>query len=298
MPDEPNIPTHRYYQKSKHVRLAKNMMTKSTILAAGIDLIDGGSTSFAAQVEALLAGTSGFAIDPTDASTMWLESTKVTQVSAAADPVGCIRTKWGNAQYDIIQATGASRPAWNGSNCLEGDGSDDQLQISSIPTIQNAPYAHMSFRFRCISNPAASRWIVGFSAAATTQPRAVPYFGSSGEFAAQIERTAADATNTKASAASVLSTGVDYLAAMAVDYAGTGVASARLNGADLTSGTWPSAITGTPANAENATSFFKLFAFTGIYFHGRITRGVFLPFQPSAGQLASIEGWIAEAGAL
>lgn len=254
--------------------------------------------NFAAEVQTLLAGTNGFAVDPTDPTTMWLESTKVTQVSAAADPVGCIRTKWGAAQYDLIQATGGSRPAWNGLNALEGDGFDDQLQVSGVPAMQNAPFSFTAFKFRCISNPAANRWILGFSAAATTQPRAVPYFGSSGEFAAQIERLSADATNTKASAASLLATGTSYLAAMSIDYASTGIASLELDGNPITSGTWPSAITGTPANAENATSFFKLFAFTGIFFHGRIGRVVFCPFQPTAGQLASIEGWINEGGAL
>lgn len=254
--------------------------------------------NYAAEVEALLSGTTGFALDPTDPLTMWKESTKVTQVSAAADPVGCIRTKWGSAQYDILQATAGSRPAWNGTNALEGDGTDDQMQLDSVPTMQNAPFGFMAWKFHCITNPGANRWILGFMSSATTQPRIVPYFGGAGEFSAQIERLTADATNTKASAASLITTGTDYLAAVSVDFAGTGVASLEIDGATVTSGTWPSAITGAAGNAENATTFFKLFSFSAIYFRGRIGRGVFLPFQPSAGQLASIEGWINAGGSL
>ena len=40
MADEPNIPTHRWYQKQNHIPLAKEDVTPALILDSGIQKID------------------------------------------------------------------------------------------------------------------------------------------------------------------------------------------------------------------------------------------------------------------
>lgn len=87
--------------------------------------------SLSAQVEAILAGTTGFALDPSDTTTMHQDTARTVPVASASDPVGNIRSKWGTTTYDWSQATAASRPAWDGVAGLAFDGSDDRLDVFS-----------------------------------------------------------------------------------------------------------------------------------------------------------------------
>lgn len=68
------------------------------------------AVDYAALVSARLAGTKGFAMDPSDLTLLWKDA-RVTPVSAHADPIGAWRSKYGTTVYDFIQSTAGNQPA-------------------------------------------------------------------------------------------------------------------------------------------------------------------------------------------
>ncbi|NJM13631.1 MAG: hypothetical protein HC889_18810 [Synechococcaceae cyanobacterium SM1_2_3] len=92
--------------------------------------------SLSAQVEAILAGTNGFAIDPTDASTKWQTDDTSTPWTTDGQVVGRIQAKWGLAPPAYSQVTPANRPLGT-SRYLEGDGVNDSLiATAAVPFLQ------------------------------------------------------------------------------------------------------------------------------------------------------------------
>ena len=246
--------------------------------------------SFSGAVAAMLSGTTGIAIDPTDPSTMWLESTKITPVSASSDPAGAIRTKWGNTQYDIIQATAGNRPAWDGTRFLVPDGTDFLAQDAvTMALVQNAPAYYIAIRiggthnsnsFFCMSTPTAGT------------RRNLLTLNAAGSISFLSRRLDADAESNKVSVSTTVTAGSTI--AIMQDLAADGIADVYKDNVFVESFT---AITGTPANGENTASarlvllanMSKAFPATGSF-----GRCVVLPREPTSDERATIEAWLTE----
>lgn len=88
MADEPNIPSHRWYQDRYHIGLPMEDVSEAVIKAAGIRKIDHAIVSplFAASEQ-------GVWFDPSDLNTLFHDINGVTPVTAAGQPVGLMLDK-------------------------------------------------------------------------------------------------------------------------------------------------------------------------------------------------------------
>ena len=178
----------------------------------------GGPLTLSEQVEALLAGTTGFALDPSDTATMWQDTGTATPVTATSDPVGHIRSKWGTTTYDFIQATGASRPAWDGGSGLSFDGIDDHLEITSTAMLQDKPAVFVSTRSRFT---AVNSYDLHISTPTAANHRLSSSSDGTGVWAVGSRILDATGTTFVSAAAGTLVAGNTYTLSRQVDYAGT-----------------------------------------------------------------------------
>lgn len=239
----------------------------------------GGSPSLSAQVEAMLAGTTGFALDPSDLTTMWQDSAKTTPVTAGGQTVGALRTKWGAAQFDFIQASGPACPLFDGTRYLTFDGIDDRLQTGgAVPVLKNASGYYLAVRQSGIASSIMN------SARMTVQ-------GSLGRLRAIVKRLDADGTTSWTGVNNTIMGGATV--AFALDLAVDGAAAIyRENVFIETVGP----LAGPFANSSNTdlTLITLLNNGGGAYSAGSIGRMVVLPFVPSADQRATIQDWLME----
>ena len=248
-------------------------------------------------VEAMLAGTDSFAIDPTDPTTMWTTSAKATLVAAPGDPIGAIRTKWGNAQFDFTQSTAGARPAWNGLNGIVSDGVDDELAClaSIIVDTDKAAMAYVGKHRR--DGAGAGAQIFAFLSTPTAGTSRFRLDVQNGRLRYIGLRLDADSgtviDNAGAGNGGTVST--EYTTTVLVNNATTGAVTARLNGAASSlSGT----LAGSVANSQNTTSArATICGQTGGRFLGTLGRMVFLSFTPTPGQIDALEAWVNEGGA-
>lgn len=234
--------------------------------------------SLSDQVQAILAGTTGFALDPSDKATMWQDSGKTTPVVNAADPVGAITSKWGLAQFDFLQATSAARPAFDGTRYMTFDGVDDRMQASAAPVLKNAPGYYLAARQSGIVSTLMN------SSRLSVQ-------SLSGRLRSIVRRLDADSTTTLTGVNNTIMTGATV--AFAQDLAVDGAASIyRENVFIETVGP----LAGPFANSSNTdiAVITLLNNGGGAYSAGSIGRMVVLPFVPSADQRTTIQDWLME----
>ena len=245
--------------------------------------------SLSAQVQAILAGTTGFALDPSDASTMWQDTGTATPVTTAAHPIGHIQSKWGTTARDFIQGTAGARPAWDGTAGMTFDGADDWLSIAASSIFQNVPAVFASLSFICTSFAATPKPLF-FSTNATGAPRLeFSLTGNARTFGRILDADAA----TLITGVAALSTGTRYTLTGQINDAGDKEMQQWVNGVSDAAGTNG----GTLGNTSNtAAARVNIGAGNaGAQFHpGKIGRIVACPFIPSAGQRATIEAWINE----
>lgn len=258
----------------------------------------GGGVDYAAEVQAMLAGTNGFALDPTDPATKFQDDLGATPWTIDGQPVGRLLGKYGAAPPILMQATPGARPIGT-SRYIEGDGTDDVLQAANAGALQNAPYGFLAMRLRALTLP-AGRWVAGFSINISTQPRMMAALQAGPVLQLATRRLDGDVTHNDNSTSGEVALGTDYNLCLAFDAAGTGNVSLRKNGVDTTSTDFPSVRPGTPGNFSNtASTNFSLFTLSGtIFANCRVGRLVALPFQPSALQIASIENYLTAGGSL
>lgn len=200
------------------------------------------------QVEAWLAGTPGYALDPSDLTLLDQISTGGTPVVAASDPVGRYRTKpWGNAaSVDFIQATAASRPAWNGAGGLSWDGVDDVMNVNpgaGKAVLNGAAAATWAVRFK---RSVASAGVIGYFSWVTNAStlRLGLNLTAAGGVDVVVRRADGVAGNTYSSAGGLIALNTDYTLIVSVDFSGANTVQAYLNGTQristaLTDGTGP-----------------------------------------------------------
>jgi hypothetical protein len=252
----------------------------------------GGAADPAADLEDMLAGTGGFALQMNDLTRLWQESTMTTPVSVASDPIGAIRSKFGTTVYDLVQATAGIRPLWNGV----GAGgylaaSSQRIAVGSPAYSQNTPALAGAVAFR-VTDISSFRTVFQISTNVGTAARALMSVTNTGAIRVLSRRLDADADTNTVSAAGVIAINTPYVVSWQVDFAGTGGVEIWVNGASVATGT----LAGSPANTSNTvTNRLQLGAFnTGTpFFNGQIGSSVFTPFLPTAGQRATMEAWLA-----
>lgn len=241
----------------------------------------------AAEVETILSGTTGFALDPTDTATMWQDSAKTTAVTAASDPVGAITTKWGTTQFDFVQATSGNRPTWDGTRFLTPDGVSKRLEFDgSSDVLRNAPGYYVAFR---IGGSVNNNFLFGISTASATTQR-MQLQGSSGRLRTQVRRLDADSNTDNFGTTATLN---GNTVAFEQDLAINGNAVKYKNNVSIDTYT----LAGSPANSSNTASVrMRIFCSLGNNFFqtALIGRLVVLPFVPTSGQRQSIEDWLTE----
>jgi hypothetical protein len=103
------------------------------------------------QIQAMLAGTSGFVYDPYDYNTLSLIHNGVDPISGPGDLIGRILSKFGSGpQRQSFQSAAAGRPILQTDRTLLLDGVDDSLGSSSQNFMANNVPA-VSLFFRIIS---------------------------------------------------------------------------------------------------------------------------------------------------
>lgn len=246
--------------------------------------------SLSAQVEAILAGTTGFALDPSDVTTMHQDTARTVPVAIASDPVGNIRSKWGTTTYDVQQATAAARPAWNGVAGMTFDNTDDSLNFP-LGILQNIPAAFIAFRFNPTTVGSDSMIFVSTGTSATNH-RFDGLLSSDGSYRFGGRRLDADGLGFYSAAAGSIVAGTPAVISQLIDYAGAGTITGWINGTQVAGGPFA----GTVGNTENTASLAATFGrYSTTRAHGPLGRFVFCPFVPSAGQRSTIDAWLAEA---
>ena len=252
--------------------------------------------SLSAQVEAILAGTTGFALDRFDTSTLWQDTAATVAVTTPSDPVGRINAKWGAAPPNWQQATAAQRPAYVAGG-MTMDGVDDRMETLSLASFtNNIPALFACERITVASLAAISTlWFFAHGVNAN-QSRFAATVNVDGSITFSGRRDDAGlGAFAVTSAAGLITAGVPATVAVQADYAGSGLAKIWLNGTEVGSGS----IGGSLGNTD-ATNPLRLRdgcgsgGAGGNFFNGTKRRSVFVPFAVSAGQRASCEGWVAE----
>jgi len=233
--------------------------------------------SLTTQIQNMLAGTTGFAFDPTDATTMWQEDTKVTP-AVSGQPVGAVRTKFGNTQFDLLQVTPAARPIWDGTRFLTFDGVDDRLSCGSVPILMNASGYYLAARQSGITTTVINNIRL------TVQ-------GLTGRMRVITRRLDADAppTFTGLNGSVMSGSTIAYSQDLAVD--GTGIVYSDNN---FIENLRP--LAGPFGNSKNTNlpAMFLMNNGGGAFALGSLGRMIMLPFIPSTGQRNTIQSWLTE----
>lgn len=258
----------------------------------------GDAGSLDAQIQAMLLGTTGFYLDPTDASTKWQTDDTSTPWTTDGQAVGRLQGKFGSAPPVLVQAVAGDRPVGN-SRYVEGDGVSKFLQAANAVALQNAPYGFLAMRIRALTL-AGGRYTAGFSVNIASQPRMMVALQPGPVLQLATRRLDGDVTHNDNSTSGEVALGTDYNLCLAFDAAGTGNISLRKDGVDTTSTDFPSIRPGTAANFSNtASTNFSLFTLNGtIFANVRIGRLFALPFAPSGPQIALIESALTAGGSL
>ncbi len=256
--------------------------------------LGGGAPDYAAEVEAFLSGTAGFAMDFTDTAVMWEESTKVTPVGDVADPIGAVDTKYGTTTYTLSEASGTLCGAWTGTS-WEGDGAGDRLLSASNAILNDKPAATMIARVR-FDTITAGPAILSLSTNTGTASRFVCDVLSTGAIRLRLRRLDADTENSPSSATGVIVAGNTYTIRAEVDYAGAGTAKLWVDGSLVIDTT----ITGAPANtsATDSNRFRFSIALSNTlsqWLDGGVSRLILAPKLLTAGETTSGIGYVEDA---
>jgi hypothetical protein len=242
-----------------------------------------------AAVQSILSGTAGFARDPI-AANLFQDTAGATPVVNAADPVGRFNCQWGNAPPNWQQATGGSRPTWDGTGLAYDGAAGHMTPLSNTDIFNNVPGAFHCERILC-TDLALARHIFAFSNG--LNPAAVRFAGlinTTGSVALQSRRLDADGQNTATTATGLITAGVAAVISWQVDWAGTGLAKIWINGTEVVS----TAVSGSVANSEATSSLRQrdgINLSSSLHF-GWKRRSVTCPFIPSDASRAAVEAWV------
>lgn len=251
----------------------------------------GGSLTLSQQVEAILSGTSGFALDPSDTSTMHQDTARTIPVVSASDPVGNIRSKWGTTTYDWQQATAAARPAWNGTAGLTFDGVDDHLLTFSDLTIAAGKDDILISLGAKVTSFVGTRALYNIGSTTLTAGRIACFVPDTGAVQVFARRNTESGTFCN-SAGSALTAATKAVLTQKYKFTGSPTINSRKDGTQIanTDPFGSSAVTG--GNSGRITLGLNVDLTNPLL--GSIGRFVYCPFAVTDPQRLVIEAWIGE----
>lgn len=205
-----------------------------------------GGVDYEAEVDALLSGTTGWAVDLADTSTVFTDTGGTTPVTTPGDGIGRLNSKFGTTAYNWTQAT--NKPLWNGAS-QQTDGTNDLVQTTSWSGMNNVAGVSFTIRF-LVDDLSVNRSLFSCSTATGTVPRFGIRLESSGAILLYGRRLDADPQFNFTTATGLITTGVEYTLQCVQDYAGTGDVEILLDGSSVLTDTMP----GSPANTSNTNS--------------------------------------------
>lgn len=251
----------------------------------------GAPPTLSEQMEALLLGTNGIALDPTDNATMWLEDTKATQLTGDGQTVGCIRSKWGNTQYDFVQSDPTARPLRTGGKFITPDAVNDFLTLdSAFAALQNAPGYFISCRINEAVAESGNDGLFRISAGNSATGQRVDVVYAAGKMRTRVRRLDADAVTDNFGTTGQFWDATALTDAFSLDLI-SGAAIKIKNNIDIDTYTHPGS-----GNSENTASLrvrlFSNLANTAASFAAKpIGRSVVLPWAPSAAERTLVHDW-------
>lgn len=251
----------------------------------------GSAPDYAAEVQAILSGTTGWAVDPSITSTIFQDTAGATPVTADGQSIGRINslTGYGTTVFDWQDA--ALRPLWR-TRSNEFDGVDDVISKATGTYAQAMPA--MSFTVRAIIDSlAASRAIFAFGTDATPNTRYNLRVNSDGSVTVQGRRANADGLVPVTSATGLVTTATPFTLQTVFDYAGTGNMEIFLNGSSIATGSL-GGVAGNSENTDTARVRWGLNPSNTLtdYMDGKIGRAVFARSVLNSTQLASCKNWV------
>lgn len=201
------------------------------------------------EIEALLSGTTGFVIDPTDTAVNFKDTAGTTPVaSPGVDTVARFNTKYGTTVYNCINASVPGQYLWNGTS-YGLDGIDDLLQNTA--TVWPNGMTALTYTVRVsIADLAKENAVLGLSTSVTTVIRVLFRSLVGGGLGLYLRRLDADAQQDFITAGGLLTEDVEATLQFAVDYL-TGAVKIFVNGTEVLSST----LTGTDGvNGVSATN--------------------------------------------
>lgn len=258
----------------------------------------GGDVPPAEQVEAMLQGTTGFALDPFDPAVTFADVLGTIPVSDLGEHVARVNLKWGNLPGNFQHANPVNQPiASDGGLQFAGN----QALVADAIARQFFGGGHAALFFCQAVSLAADQVGAGYIIAAGPAAGAVPRFkvGSTAGrgFAFEYRRTdLGDGLGTVALPDGSLPPDVRAIISCEVDFLGGG-ARMWLNGVRI--GNSPIPLAGDPVE-DTTSNRSRLGALSAggaaEFWRGEIGRFVAAPFIPTAQQRAAIEAWVAEGG--
>lgn len=244
------------------------------------------------QVQAILAGTGGYALDPRDLSTMFQDAAGTIPVTTPGQTVGRIVGKWGIGATAVWSETIlTAHPLWDGSDLIY-DGATDLLNGNAETDLpRNAPAM-----FFCglvnLQDFEATRGILGLSVQSATQSRFVVTIDPTGQVNIPTRRPDATGYNVVFPTL-IFPVGVATVLSCLADVAGASMAYAWVNGVAGT----PFPLGAAAPYSDTASGRRRLganVANSPNRFFGKFGRQVHCPFVPTESQRLIFEAWVNE----
>lgn len=245
----------------------------------------------AAEVEALLSGTVGWALDSADGATLWQDTGKVTP-AANGQVIGLAETKYGTTTYTFSQATLPSLGGLWTTTAITYDGIDDFLQSAASYSFASSMTAFLlTLRIRPSLIAGATRTVYALSHSTANSTRHTVAVLADGSIQVQARRANGDSPTTLTTATGLVVAGTAYTIQLAINFTLDTIA-IYLDGSSVASNT----MGGTTGTASDATASARVrFAssLTGTnFFQGNIGRAVFLPIADTAPNRTSCKDYV------
>ncbi len=300
-PAAPSMPVQPEWRgKQCGIREEANSAAGGPVFALSPEVLPPALPSLDAQVQAILAGTSGFVFDPQDDASLSLIHNGPSPISGPGDPIGRILSRTGfgaGPSRQSFNATVAARPVLQVDRTLLFDGLDDGLATGSQNFMgNNVPAASIFMIIRPLAAALTGYHAILFAQTGEAAGNQNERFGlhlQDGNLVATCRRTDTDAAVTATSPADLVAEQV-YVVGMTCDFAGASPI-LRLWVDDVEVASAP--IPGTPGNTsatQNIRTGLGIRHTTPGRFAGGIGRLLYAPLLLTGPQRATVEAWLSD----